>query len=175
MVTPFTSAASAALAAGRIRVRPLGGLAGQGQAAAHRAQLARQRELAGELVLGEGVGGDLPGRGQDAQGDRQIEQAALFGQVGRGEVDGDPPLGKLELAGLQRGAHPVAGFAHLDVGQPDQRERGQAIGKVDFDADLGGGEANEGATGQDGQAHDEARIKPGVYPVAAVNGSAYAL
>ena len=138
------------------------GLAGQRQRAAYRAQFAGQRQLAGKFEGAELVAGNLPRGGQNAEGDRQVETAAFLGQIRRGEVDGDAPLGKFELAGLQRGAHPVAGFAHFHIRQPDQREGGQPVGEVHLDAHLGGLQADEGAALQNGQAHDEFRIKNGV-------------
>jgi hypothetical protein len=60
-----------------------------GQRAAHRAQLARQRQLAGKFMAGQLARVDLPAGGQDAQRDRQVEAARILGQVGRRQVDGD--------------------------------------------------------------------------------------
>jgi hypothetical protein len=44
--------------------------------------------------LFELVGGNLPGGGQNRQGDRQIEAPGFLGQIGRGEVDRDAPRRK---------------------------------------------------------------------------------
>ena len=54
---------------------------GHRQRAAHGAQLAGQRELAGELVARKVNGRDLPRWPEDAQRDRQIVAARLLGQI----------------------------------------------------------------------------------------------
>ena len=106
-----------------------------GERAADGAQLAGQRELAGELVALERRRGDLPGGREDAQGDRQIEAPRFLGQIGRREIDRDTPRRKFELRILQRGAHAIARFAHLGVGQADEVERRKSIREVDLDFD----------------------------------------
>lgn len=136
-----------------------GRLPGQRQGATHGAQFAGKGQLAGKFVAVQPVGGNLPGGGEDAEGNRQVEAAAFLGQVGRGEVDGDTPLGEVELPGLQRGPDPVAGLAHFDVREPDKGEGGQSVGKMDLYSDFRGQEADEGATGQNGQAHDVLGMK----------------
>ena len=97
---------------------------GQRQGAAHRAQFAGQGQLAGKFVAVQTVGGNLPGRGKDAECYRQIEAAAFLWQVGRGQVDRDAPLREIELPGLQCGTNPVAGLAHFDIREPDKGKRG---------------------------------------------------
>ena len=96
------------------------------QRAACRAQLARQRQFAGELVLVQARGGDLFGGGEDTERDRQVEAARFFLQIGGGEVDGDALGGKFEAAVLDGGPHTVLGFFHLRIGQPDDGIR-QAV------------------------------------------------
>ena len=61
------------------------------QRAAYRAQFAGQCQLARKFVTFKTVGRELAGSGENAQGDRQIEPPALFRQVGRRQVDRDPP------------------------------------------------------------------------------------
>lgn len=95
--------------------------------AAHRPQRARERQLARELAAVERAGRKLAARGENAERDRQIEAAGLLRQIGRREVDGDAPHGKLEPAVLQRGAHALAAFAHFEIGQPDDRYRATVI------------------------------------------------
>jgi hypothetical protein len=124
-----------------------------GERAAHRAQVAGEREFAGEFV------GIQPGRldlfrgDQDAERDRQVETAGFLGQVGRGEVHGDAPLRELEAAVLDRGAHAVAGFLDFGVGQADQGEGRQAGGEMDFDRDFRGRKARQRPRAENGERH----------------------
>jgi hypothetical protein len=131
----------------------VGGLPGQRQRAAYRPQFAGEGQFPGELVAVQLVGGDLAGGGEDAQGDREVEAAAFLWQVGRRQVDCDTPLGKLELPGLQCGAHAVPGFADFCVGQADQCEGGQAVGQMHLDGDLRGQQTDEGAACHKGYTH----------------------
>jgi hypothetical protein len=105
------------------------------QRAAYRAQIARQRKLAGELEGVERIGLQLPAGRQDAQRNRQVETAGLLGQIGGRQVDRDAPVGKFELAVEQCRAHALAALADFGIGQPDDIEGGQAVREVDFDGD----------------------------------------
>ena len=138
----------------------VGGLPCQCQGTTHRPQSTGQRQLAGELVLRQCATVDLARRRQDAQRDRQIETATLLRQIGRRQIDRDAPLGKIEAAGLQRGTHPVAGLAHLGVGQADQRERRQTVGQMGFDDDLGRRHAIERPRVDQGERHG--RLRDGI-------------
>ena len=125
-----------------------------GQRAAHRPQLARQGQLAGEFVARESRRIDLTARRQDAHRNRQIEAPRVLGQVGWRQVDRDPlVVRKLQARVLQRRAHPLAGFLDLHVGQSDQREAGQSIGQMHLDGDTGGVQAEERATLHQRQTH----------------------
>src|SRR3546814_9535993 len=64
-----------------------------------------QGQLAEELPLRQRLHRHLPAGGEDAPRDRQVEAAAVLGQVGGGEVDGDRALRELELRATDRGAH----------------------------------------------------------------------
>src|SRR3546814_12092402 len=79
----------------------------------------------------------LPAGGGDAQRDRQVEAAAVLGQVGGGEVDGDRALRELELRATDRGAHAVARFAYRGLRQADHVHPRQAAGEVDLDPEIG--------------------------------------
>ena len=72
------------------------------------AQLTGQRQLADELVVGQGLAVDLTAGGQDAECDRQVEAATLLGQVGRGQIDGDAARRVIKLRAEDGRAHPVA-------------------------------------------------------------------
>ena len=124
------------------------------QCAVHRPQLAAERELAGELEGRQAAGIDMPGRGEDAERDRQIEAARLLRQVGGREADRDPlVVRELETARLQRRPHPLARLLHFGVGQADEREARQAVGEVHLDRHRRRIEAAKGATVNDGKGH----------------------
>ena len=116
-----------------------------GQCTAHWAQQAGQSQFASQLVFGQffGRNGDLAGGGEDAHGNRQIETAGFFGQIRRGEIDGDFFGGEVEAALDDGGAHAVAAFFHFGVGQADDIEGGQAVGQVGFHFHQGRGHAAE--------------------------------
>ena len=99
------------------------------------------------------VARQLAGGCQDAQRNGQVEAARFLGQVRRRQIGRDAPRRHLEAAVLQRGADAVARFLHFRIRQADDRKRGQAIGKVDFDTYLGRLHASQGAAFQDGQTH----------------------
>ena len=131
-----------------------GGLSGKGQGAVHRTQLAGEGELPGKFVACQALGRDLAGCGEDAEGDGQIKAATFLGQIGGGQIDRDASLGKFKQGGLQRGAHPIAGFAHLDIRQTHQREGREPVGEMNLHLDFRGEETDEGAACQGGQTHD---------------------
>ena len=59
-----------------------------------------------------------PGRPtRECQRDRQIEMAALLGQVRGREVDRDPPGRQPEAECAERASHPLARFGDRLVGQ----------------------------------------------------------
>jgi len=115
---------------------------GHWQDPGHGRDLATQRELADE--------GD-PARGrdhllraeQDPHSDRQVERGTRLAQVGRRQVDGDPPRRMAESGVANRAADSLASLLERRVGQPDDREPGQSRGDVDLDADDPAVEADE--------------------------------
>jgi hypothetical protein len=125
-----------------------------GQRAAHRAQLARQRQLTGKFMAGQAAGVDLAAGGQDAQRNRQVKAPGVLGQVGRGQVDGDAlVVRELQPRVLQRRAHPLAGFLDLHIGQAHQREAGQAVGQVHLYGHGRGFQPQQGAALHQRQTH----------------------
>ena len=117
-----------------------------GQRAAHRAQGAREREFARKLVVGQAGAVNLPAGGQDAQGNRQVQPPRVFGQVSRGQIDGDAlVVWELQAAVLDGAAHPLARLFYLHIGQAHQREAGKAIGHMHFDGDLHRLQTEQGA------------------------------
>ncbi len=65
----------------------------RGQHAGHRRDRAVEGELAEHGHAIEAIGGNRADGGHDAECDRQVEVAALLGQVGGGEVDDNPARG----------------------------------------------------------------------------------
>ena len=154
IVASRTSAASAALAAGSTKARPSRRAdSAIGKRAADRPQRAAQRQLTGELEARQRGVRDLAGRREDADRDRQIVAPRLLGQIGGREVDRDLARREIELRVLQRGAHAVARFLDLGVGQADEIERRQPAGEVDFDRDERGLEPGETAREDDRERH----------------------
>lgn len=91
-------------------------------------------------------------RGQQAQGDRQVEMRSLLGQIGRGQVDGDP-LGRERQADRgKRSADPFAAFRDRLVGKADDDESGQPGRQLHLHFD-GAGLKPEVSDGGDGRGH----------------------
>src|SRR5258708_19363422 len=74
---------------------------GHRERSADRPQLARQGELAGELERIEAFAWHLPGGGENADRDRQVEPAAFLGKVGGPEVHRGAARGEIEPRPLQ--------------------------------------------------------------------------
>jgi len=128
--------------------------------AANRADRAGERQLADEFEFVERIRRDLLARRKDADGDRQVEAARGLRQVGRREVDGETPVREVEAGVQQRCAHAIAALAHFGFGKTDDVEGRQSDADVDFDADRGRIEADEGATVDDGERHGDSRRRP---------------
>src|SRR6266516_6211361 len=107
--------------------------------APYRAQITAEAELAERPQGLNGVGGDQPGGGQQADSDRQIEAGALLGQVGRRKRDGDAPVRPVETRIGEGGADAVACLKHDGVAKADDTDGGQAPAEVDLDPDRMGG------------------------------------
>ena len=97
-----------------------------------------QAELAEREMFGGAVRRDDIHRGEQADGDRQVEMRALLGPVGRGEIDDQPLLGKRQAEGGEGAADPLPAFRDRLVRQPDDGEGRQAgipgrTGELDLD------------------------------------------
>src|SRR6185503_5506241 len=108
-----------------------------GERAAHRAQLAGQRKLAGKFLSVERRGRELAARGEDPERDRQIEAARVLRQLGRREIDRDAARGKLEMRMVERGPYTVACLAHLGIRESDDMKCGQTRTEVNLHGHLG--------------------------------------
>ena len=97
-----------------------------GERAANRAQVAGERELAGELVSRCRRHRKLSRGDENAERDGQIEASRFLGQIGRRQVDGDFARRKFEMRVLQRCAHAIAALLHCGFGQADKVESGQS-------------------------------------------------
>ena len=64
--------------------------------------------------------------------------AAFLRQVGRREIDGDPPRRQRQPRGDQRRAHPLARLGHRLVGQANDRERRQTGRHLHLNVDRAG-------------------------------------
>ena len=127
--TAPTQAASGAAGGGADQAAVgFGGGERRRQRADHRDERAVERELAQRHLRGHLVRGqDLHG-GEERERDRQVEVRAFLGEVGGGEVDGDPLRGQREAHGGHRRAHPLLGLADRLVGEADEVEGRQAGG-----------------------------------------------
>ncbi len=123
------------------------------QRAAHGAQQPRQCQFPRKLVFRQLFGCNLPRCGKDADCNRQIETPRLFGQVGRGEVDGDFFGGEFKTALNNGGTDAVAAFLYFRIGQSDDVEMRQAVGKVGFHFDQRRIHTAQGAAVNQGKRH----------------------
>ena len=98
------------------------------------AQFAGQRQFADEFILVQCLRIDGAVGCQNAECQRQIETAAVFGQIGRRQIDRDAPVGKLQLRAGDGGTDAVAAFTHRRFRQTDHVEDRQPGGEIDFNA-----------------------------------------
>src|SRR4051812_45402915 len=103
-----------------------------GQHAARHVYRSVERQLAEQHEVGDQPPFDDPGRGEDAQRDRQVERRSRLAHVGGGQVDGDPVRRKLEPGVADRAAHAIAALADAGVRQTDHGERRKAEADVDL-------------------------------------------
>jgi len=125
----------------------------RGQDAGHGAQFARERQFAEKFAVVETFARHLGAGGEDAQGDGEIEAAAVLRQLRRREVHGDAPVRVVEGGALDGHAHAVARLAHGRFGQADDGGGWQAAGQVDLDDDLRRGDTFLRTREGDGEAH----------------------
>ena len=107
------------------------------QHAGDRTDAAVQRQLAQHQVLLHRVDRQHAHDDQHAQGDGQIEVAALLGEIGRRQVDDDPARRQCQAHRTQGRPHPLTALGHRLVRQADDREAGQTAGDLDLDVDRG--------------------------------------
>ncbi len=137
---PPAATASGRLATGTSSVFHPVPPAGQahGQHAPHGLDLAVQGELAHHGHRLRSVPLHDARRGQDPQGDRQVEGRALLAEAGRPQVDGDAVAGEGQ-AGIPDGcAHALPALPHGGVRQAHRGEGREPAGDVDLDADEDG-------------------------------------
>ena len=121
------------------------------QRSTHRPDRALQTQLAQDRDATQPLAGDLAGRRQDAEGDRQVEGGAVLADVGRGEIHRDALQGK-RVAGIgERRVHPLAPFLHRALRQSHRRERRQAVGDVGLDVDEIGIDPQDGSGADAGE------------------------
>ena len=102
---------------------------GRRQRAAYRLQSAVKRQLADEYRALHRIPRHDLERGQQGNGDGQVEMRTDLRQVGGGEVDGDAAAGQGDGHRRQRRAYTLPCLRHRLVGKPDDGEGGQPGGK----------------------------------------------
>src|SRR5207302_10897576 len=104
---------------------------------------ASQRELREERGAAQTK---LPAGGhEDGQRDGEVESGALFGHLGRREVDGDPLRRERVARVADRGPDPFACLLNGAVGETHDVELGQPICQVCLDRHRHAGKAEGGA------------------------------
>ena len=132
---------------------------GDRERAAHRADLAGQRQLADHRAAVDGVVVDLAAGDEQRDRQRQVEARADLAQVGRREVHGDAPQRELEARVHQRRPHALTRLADRLVGEPDDRERRQALADVRLDPHAAAGHAVHGEGGDPGDHGSERALE----------------
>ena len=143
------------------------------QHATHRAQLAAERELAGEGgapkvedrsgcgggrsagtgATGRPAGDDRSRGDQHREGDRQVEERAVLVHVGRGEVDDDAAAKRIEAGVGESCLHAMAALANARVRKTDNdRLRISRARDVDLHVDAEGVDAGDGTGKESGEA-----------------------
>ena len=123
------------------------------QRAAHRAQLAGQRQFPGKLETLQTFAWNLPRRRQNTQCDRQVEAPRFLGQIGRGQIDGDAPCREFKPCIEQRSTHAVLGFFDLGLGQADDGKTRQAVAQMRFHGNQWRIKAGQRTAVKDGEGH----------------------
>jgi len=108
------------------------------QHARHGGDRAIESEFAEHGKAVERIRWDRADRGHQAERDRQIIMAAFLRQIGRREIDRDPPRRQRQPRGDQRRAHPLARLGHRLVGKTHDRKRRQAGRDLHLHVDRAG-------------------------------------
>jgi hypothetical protein len=95
-------------------------------------------------VPSERLGWHLARGRQDRERNREVEPGALLTQLGRGEIDGDPPRRPLELSRGYTAADPLLRLLACAICEPDDREGRDPELQVSLDLDAAGLEADKG-------------------------------
>jgi len=99
---------------------------GNGQCAVDGTHASIERELAKRDNRSEPEGVELTGGGENPEGDGEIEHPAFLLHVCRGEIDGEPLGGQVELTVDEGRADPLPGLLHRLVGQTHDGEGRQS-------------------------------------------------
>ena len=116
---------------------------GDGEDAADAPQPPVERELADRGGALERAARELLRRREQRERDRQVEAGALLAQLGRREVDRDAARREVQLGGGDPAANALARLLAGAVGEPDDREAGNAVANVRLDVDPSRLEADE--------------------------------
>ncbi len=98
--------------------------------------------------------GDLAGRQQDTESDRQIESPALFGKIGGREIDSNVARREFEVGVGQSSADTLLAFLYDSRRQADDTEGGQSGSETDFDMHEWSVQPDLSAASDRGECHD---------------------
>ena len=127
-----------------------GGVGGQGEHPAHRANAAIEGQLADGQHALKALYGHLLIGGEDGEGHGQVVAGALLLDMGGREVDRDAALGEAVAAVDDGGFDAGSGLADRAGGQADGAEDHHAAAEIDLDFDSIGVDAKDGARADDG-------------------------
>ena len=113
------------------------------QHAADRSQPTVEAKLGDPRQPGDGVARDGLCGGQHGHGECQVEAGAGLAHIGGQQCDRDAPIRPLGAGVEDRRAYAIPRFDDRDVGQPGERESGQACRKIGFDLDDLAGDTRE--------------------------------
>src|SRR5581483_1842767 len=130
--------------------RPAGSLR-DGEDAANPAEAPVECELADCSRPLERAARNLSRRRENRERDRQVEARALLAKLGGGEIDGDAGRGELELRCGDPTPDALPRLLAGAVGEPDDREAGDAFADVRLDVDAPRLEADEGVRERAGE------------------------
>jgi hypothetical protein len=91
-----------------------------------------QAQLTEQQVAGEPVRLDASPRGEDADGNREVETRSLLAKIGRRQVDGHTAHREGIAGVLDCGPHAIAALLHGAARQPDDAELRESRGHVDL-------------------------------------------
>ncbi len=109
----------------------MGGQCGR-KNAGNRANLPRERQFANQFVVVELLLWNIPCGCENADCDRQVKAAPLFGNVRRCKIDGDAPRREFKFRICDGRTHTLATLLHGFFGKANNDKGRQAVAQVGF-------------------------------------------